>query len=448
MKVLFLVNGYPPGQVAGTEVSTAAVAGTLVSAGHQVTVACAGQWDSGPRPLNGCQASEQDGVTVVRLQLNWQRGPDPNRYLFDNPATARAVGELIARLSPDVVHITSCYTLSASVIREVKARGLPLVVTLTDYWFLCPRVTLLRSDGTPCSGRTSPRECLDCMLSDSPAYARLRTRMPAGLLNTLTAEVARHHRLSKLRGFRGRALDFAIRKPMLIELLASADAILAPTRSLAARHTQLGLNREIRLWRFGHDLRWAQNIEPRPPDGRLVFGFVGRVAEEKGVHVLLEAADRLAAIAASAAVDVWGDPGQEPAYTARCRSLPSSGLTIRFRGRFGRDRLAQVYSEIDVLVVPSIWDENSPLVVHEAFAAGIPVIASDVRGLREVITDGTDGLLFTPGDAHALAVAMARLADDSALLATLRSGIRPVRSAAEAAADLVEVYSELVGRGS
>ncbi len=442
--MLFLANGYPPWHVAGTEVSTAAVAASLVGAGHDVTVACAGRWDSGPHPLNGLEESERDGVTVVRFQLNWRRGPDPNRSLFDNPVTARAVGALIDRLKPDVVHVTSCYTLSASVLREAKARALPLVVTLTDYWFLCPRVTLLRSDGTRCTGRTTSEECLDCMLSDSPAYARLRRRLPAVHVKPLLAKIARRPRLSRLRGFRGRALDFDARKPLLIELLATADVILAPTRSLASRYSEVGLGREIRLWPFGHDLRWAERVERRADSGRLVFGFVGRIAEEKGVHVLVEAASRLGGFAATVGVEVWGDPGQESAYTARCRSLPANGVPVRFRGPFGRDRLAEVYGQIDVLVVPSIWDENSPLVVHEAFAAGVPVIASDVGGLREVVADGTDGLLFPSGDAKALAGAMARIAEDSTLLAGLRSSIRPGRSADAAAAELADVYRGLV----
>ncbi len=440
-----IANGYPPWQAAGTEISTAAVATSLAGAGHDVTVACAGHWDRGPRPLNGVETSERDGVSVVRLHLNWRRGPDPNRRLFDNPLTGTAIGELIDRLAPDVVHVTSCYTLSASVLRAARARNLPLVVTLTDYWFVCPRVTLLRSDGTCCSGRTTASECLVCMLSDAPAYARLRDRLPAGHVRLL-AKAARHPRLSSLPGLRGRALDFEARKPLLLELLTAADVILAPTRSLAARYLEAGLAREIRLWPFGHDLGWAARVERRRRTNAFVFGYVGRIAEEKGVHVLVEAASRLAGLAPGAVVEIWGDPAQEGGYTARCMALPAGGVPVRFRGPFGRDRLAEVYGQIDVLVVPSIWDENSPLVVHEAFAAGVPVIASDVGGLREVVPDGTAGLLFPPGDAGALAEAMARIARDTALFAGLRSGVEPVRSADEAAAELLDVYRDLISR--
>ena len=232
---------------------------------------------------------------------------------------------------------------------------------------------------------------------------------------------------------------------MLLDLLRSVDVVLAPTRSLAARYSELGLDREIRLWRFGHDLRWVESVERRSVEGRLVFGFVGRIAEEKGLHILLAAASRLRGVVPGAEVHVWGDPEQNPLYSAKCRALAPS-LPVRFRGRFARDRLADVYSELDVLVVPSIWDENSPLVVSEAFAAGVPVVAADVTGLREVIAHGKDGLLVPPDDPAALAEVMARLVCDGRLLAALRSGIQPVRSSAVAAAELVELYSEILGR--
>jgi glycosyltransferase involved in cell wall biosynthesis len=447
-RILFITNGYPPSQVAGTEVSTEAVAVSLAAAGHEVAVACAGRWDDGPLPFNGQDTEVQDGVMVTRFHLNWKRGPAPNRALFDNPLTATAVGELIDRTSPHVVHVTSCYTLSASVIREVKARCLPLVVTLTDYWFLCPRVSLLRSDGTRCTGKTTPSECLNCMLSDSTAYARLREHLPAAVVDAGNSWVARRPSVSRLSGFRGRALDFAVRKPLLLELLGSADVVLAPTCSLAHRHADLGLDREIRLWPYGHDLRWAQLIERRPRAGGLVFGFVGRIAQEKGVHVLLDAASRLGEQATRAVVEVWGDPDQDPGYSAHCRAIPTTGLPVHFRGRFDRASLAEVYGGIGVLVVPSIWDENSPVVVHEAFAAGVPVVASAVAGMHEVIADGRDGFLFPAGDPHALAAALARLIEDRGLAERLRAGIQPVRTAAEAAAELVDLYSGLIAAGS
>ena len=164
------------------------------------------------------------------------------------------------------------------------------------------------------------------------------------------------------------------------------------------------------------------------------------------MHVLLEAVGRLDESEVEVELQVWGDLEQEPPYAERCGMLLQQDAAVRFCGPFGRDRLAEVYSGIDVLVVPSIWDENSPLVVHEAFAAGVPVIVSDVPGLTEAVTGGVDGLVFPPGDPAALGNAMRRISGEPELLDALRAGIRPVRSAAAAAADLVDVYEDLIDR--
>ena len=132
MKLLYLSNGYPPGQCAGTEVYTAAIATAFVRAGHQVQVVCSGEWDVGDHAFNGVTREQQSGVALTRLHLNWTKNPDPNRYLYDNPETEAAVDQCLQQSSADLVHVTSCYTLSASVIRAIKRHRLPLLITLAS----------------------------------------------------------------------------------------------------------------------------------------------------------------------------------------------------------------------------------------------------------------------------------------------------------------------------
>ena len=88
----------------------------MVALGHSVQVVCAGAWDIGPLPFNGLVTEEVRGVAVTRLNLNWTRGPDPNGYLYNNVHTASAVELILDAFRPDLVHFTSGYTLSASVI--------------------------------------------------------------------------------------------------------------------------------------------------------------------------------------------------------------------------------------------------------------------------------------------------------------------------------------------
>ena len=104
---------------------------------------------------------------------------------------------------------------------------------------------------------------------------------------------------------------------------------------------------------------------------------------------------------------------------------------MRAHGAIPHDQIAQALASIDVLVVPSIWPENAPLVIQEAFLAGVPVVASRIGGIPEMVTDGRNGLLFQAGDAEDLARTLARLLHEPGLLESLRAGIPPVRSIEE-----------------
>jgi glycosyltransferase involved in cell wall biosynthesis len=118
-------------------------------------------------------------------------------------------------------------------------------------------------------------------------------------------------------------------------------------------------------------------------------------------------------------------------------------VRVRFCGTFPHDRIGVILADIDVLVVPSIWYENTPLVLYFAQAAGCPVIATGLGGMAEVIRHEENGLLFEPGDAGGLAAALRRLAQDHGLLRKLaHNAVRP-KSIAEYAAELLALYREV-----
>ena len=162
--------------------------------------------------------------------------------------------------------------------------------------------------------------------------------------------------------------------------------------------------------------------QPRAPDssGRLRIGFVGTLVWHKGVDVLIDAARRLPADRVE--VRIFGDPDVFPDYAAALRQQ-AAGLPVRFMGRFDHDRVAAIYAQMDVLVVPSRWLENSPLVIHEAFMAGVPVIGSAIGGIVDLLGQG-HGLLVPPDDAGALAAVLGALVEAPSRLEPL-SGSAP-----------------------
>jgi glycosyltransferase involved in cell wall biosynthesis len=180
----------------------------------------------------------------------------------------------------------------------------------------------------------------------------------------------------------------------------------------------------------------------RPGDGPLRVSFLGRCDEVKGIDVLIRAVKGLPADV-PLQVSFFG-PAWAGSYGRQLLGKIEGDSRFRLPELVLPEHLSRVWEQTDILAVPSVWLETGPLVVLEAFAAGVPVLGCRVGGIPELVTDGVDGLLVPPGDPDALAVALSRLAADRELVARLRAGIRPTRTLADLADDLIPEYRRLV----
>jgi glycosyltransferase involved in cell wall biosynthesis len=135
----------------------------------------------------------------------------------------------------------------------------------------------------------------------------------------------------------------------------------------------------------------------------LVFGFMGRITPAKGIHQLLEA---FGSTTGAARLRIWGAPGhiEQEALLRQVEALPPErARRIEWMGGYRNEDVApQVLSRLDILVVPSIWEENSPLVIHEAQQVGIPVITSSAGGMGELVQNGVNGWTFSHRDVQGL----------------------------------------------
>jgi glycosyltransferase involved in cell wall biosynthesis len=148
-------------------------------------------------------------------------------------------------------------------------------------------------------------------------------------------------------------------------------------------------------------------------------------------------------------VRVYGNPAPFPRYTARLRRLSRRDPRVQLAGEYhGQAELTDILRSLDVVVVPSLWYENSPNVILEAFAHGTPVIASNLGGMAELVEDGVNGLVFEPGNAGDLARQLRRLLTEPDLLQRLQAGIQPVKSVAQEMDELEAIYhAAMAGRG-
>jgi len=454
--ILEVVHAFPPHSVTGVEQHVFALSRELARA-NRVHVLCRAILPDAPE--YAITDDRMGDVAVRRIAARTGFGAIEERAKLTDPAIELAFIDYIEEIRPDLVHVHHLIHLSPALVALAARRGLPVVVTLHDYYFACPRINLVRSDYSICDGPRDGRRCGPCLGAPHPvpegqgalitlarkARMRLRAR---GELRRATALLRRQARDVIARGetvLRDAPNDvFAQRREWAAFQVMQADALVAPSRSVADMIACQcpGLS-PIRVVGHGIDVEPFRAMR-RTPSEIARFGFLGTIIKHKGVDVLLRAFGRLPSGAASLAIH--GVVGDE-AYAEQVRRLAGE-VGAAVAGSYRPEDLPRLLSEIDVVVVPSVVLESFGLVAREAFAGGAPVIASRIGALEEAVRDGVDGLLVTPGSVTALAAAMRRFVDEPGLLDAMRARLPRVKTSAENAAEIAAIYREvLAGKG-
>ena len=195
--------------------------------------------------------------------------------------------------------------------------------------------------------------------------------------------------------------------------LDSIDVLVSPSLHVLARlSTELDLKpSKIVLERYGFDHSRLEGRKRRA-EQHFVFGYIGRIVPAKGVNNLIEA---FGALSTRAKLRIWGSASfpDDMALKKIIDSMPPDrAADVEWAGPYNNREIVQtVLNNVDVIVVPSIWDENSPLVIQEALHARVPVICPDQGGMSELVSNGVNGLTFRHRDVHDLAAKMQIAAD-------------------------------------
>jgi glycosyltransferase involved in cell wall biosynthesis/GT2 family glycosyltransferase len=443
LSILYVVHGFMPDTWAGTEVYTLELAKAMQARGHRVTVlaradAPVAEADGGPREFS-VSASEFQGLRVLRFV---HRLAHRNlRESFAKSEPEQMLRGLLLRERPDVVHFQHLIHSSIGLVRVAKELGLPTVLHCHDYWALCARVQMIRPDGERCDDNMGAG-CYLCVKEKWLEHVALARKLGAlsGPLAPLAAPFLGQEEYAHLTE----------RHAAVPAAYLDADLLISPSRFLRKKLLDSPLFRGADPHRFlysdnGLRTDHLRALSKSPdPEGRVRFGFIGTLAWYKGGRVLVDAMAKLKG--ERAVLRVWGsfDPARDPHHAELLQAVAASGAAVEFRGRFDNARLSEVYAEIDALVVPSIWYENSPITIHEAWMARTPVLASKLGGMAEFVRDGVDGLLFEPGNADDLAAVMRRFSAEPELRARLARDFPRAKSIEDNAAELEFRYRGLV----
>ena len=439
MRITLVVHQFPPNYFTGTEQYVLNVGKELQRRGHDVDVfslepafgEATGPWRE--------SVEEVQGLPVRRINFWMRLGRDWRRMEYRHPLMAEVFGRHIAERSTDVVHSFHLRHLGADLVDRVVEQQRGLVVSLMDFWFLCPRVILMKPAGSACDGPPDQgRGCIPCHapeLADQLASSSISSEIDA--LHT-----ASRGQSKPAWDLRAKAATMLERPEYLRTRLARADTIVAPTAFLRDVFVRNGAPADrIRHLSYGVDTGPLRDevARLRPAERPLTFGFFGSYAPHKGPHVLVDA---MAEVRGDCRAVLRGRSSDFVDYSTPLKATAAKDARVTVGEPFQREELAQALAEIDVLVVPSTWHENAPFVVLEARAAGLPVLASRFGGLTEVVQDEVDGELFEAGDSADLARRLQRLVDEPDRLQRYRAAVQPPKTLGAATDEFEAVYAD------
>ena len=359
MKVLLINSSYPPNAAAGAEAVVRTLASGLQSRGHEVVVVTT--QPRGARTIGQVDEVRVHYVPVSNVYRPFNGGKPIGLskaffHIMDsyNLIMMRKIGRIFDEERPDVVNVHNLAGFSTSVISGAAERRLPIVHTLHDQYLLCFRCTMFRD------GRNCTRQCTECRICAVP---------------------------------RRSATD-------------QVNAVIGVSRFILDRHIAAGYFRKAATRVVYNAVLTNEHVSPQV--GRetrcLRFGFLGQLRATKGVHLLVDAF----VSAQLSGTELWIAGKGDEAYELEVRGRVSQFCGIRWLGFVSPSELL---SEVDVLVVPSLWKDTAQLVILEAYRFGIPVLGANRGGIPEFVHKET-GWIFEPEDARDFRRALTRCCEE------------------------------------
>ncbi len=368
MHILKIIHGYPPNYNAGSEVYSQSICNEL-SKHHKVSIFTR---EENPYTPDFKIRKEIRDSNLDLYFVNNPQGKDGYRHqqLDDNFAM------LLQEIKPDIAHIGHLNHLSTGIIDVLNQFKIPIVFTLHDFWLMCPRGQFLtRSIGEEnnfrlCSGQQDHKCAKDCYKVYFSGREALEPQDTEQWSNWI------QHRMTETRA-----------------IINKVDLFIAPSNYLRNRFIkdfEVPEGKIVYL-DYGFPTEYLTQSDHPKSHPNFTFGYIGTHIPAKGVNQLIEAFIQLQE---PATLRIFGRSNGQSTHALKLLAANSKN-EIDFAGEYINHNLANdVFSKVDCIVVPSIWAENSPLVIHEAQACKIPVITADFGGMKEYVQHRINGLLF------------------------------------------------------
>jgi len=409
MKILFAVHQFFPKHYTGTERLVLNLSKQMQRIGHSVKVLTYG--------INESEGFQQEGDFLVKeyifqgvpvISIRHKIIPQEVGFSIFDLNMVEVLKKICSIEDFDVVHV--CHPMRiGSIIKAAKNRNIPIVLNLTDFWLMCPKGIALTKKGKLCHTTENGLKCI------KECYGNFWKDKIIQRINETN------------------------------ELFQAVNCIVSATNFLKQIFVGNNFSSNIKLIKFGKDYSNVRpNLRNYSEDSSITLGFLSTLLPHKGAVILLEAF--IKANKENIRLKIYGHYFNEVEYYEMLKKIAKNNNKVEFCGEYKYEEMPAILDEIDVLVMPSIWWENSPLILLRALAHNVPAIVSDLGGMTEVIKDGENGFSFEAGSAASLANVLQKLGDNPTILNQMKNKIHHPPRIEEEAFEYEKIYYSLIER--
>ncbi|WP_166216155.1 glycosyltransferase [Microbulbifer harenosus] len=374
MKILFVTMQFGPGYNQGTERYIRNLGKELIAYGCEVSVA------GGDPEGRGHSGGVWNSIPYKTLStLGWTavKGAPIEAYI-----------ELLKQEKPDILHLVNPGHIGVNIVYAARALNIPYIISVTDFWWLCPKQTLTLSDGNLCHGFTEEFTCLKC-IAKTHRNPTINFAAKTEIGAHLTAQLIKSKNIES-----GESTLWDNRKQTLHDILKEAHAVICLSKTGQSLLEEYFKLQNCKYLPAGLSAQWFEPKTTASVTGdTFSIGFLGALSPHKGLHIITQALKALnnekihLIVAGKKALPTYAD-----------RELQRYKKTT-YLGEIQEEETTPLMDKLDLLVLPSLWPENQPQVLLEAGARNIPVIASDIPGCAELLDQAA---LFPMGNHEAL----------------------------------------------
>ncbi len=449
MKILYVVHQYLPNFHAGAENYTHSLAHAMADLGHDVFVVA-----TEPLSENDYHIEEykEGNVNVIKIHKNVSVIVDLENTYIDSKYE-EAFNGIFEKINPELVHVQHLLYTSVGIIDFIKKRNIPIIYTLHDSWLECLRIAKLDYKNEICKG-WSPEKCAACY-NNSKLY--IGGKKTSGIIRSCLKVFSKSKVSLRFLEFTKKTVlklkPKSVNNTTLIQkrydclhnIVENVNLFISPSQFLLDSCLKWGIpENKIILSRNGMEIFEQREAVRKNINPSMLFAFTSFIRKEKGVEVLLEAFNILEKENIDAKLIMYGRYDKRSSYGADFIERVKRMKNVEYRGEFDNEKINDILSVIDYLVLPALWLENAPLVIEEAYLNKIPCIVSNIGGMAERVDDGVNGLHFKVGDPCDLAEKIEYLLKNPQLREKFVENIPHVKTIKENAIELEEIYSKIV----